>query len=102
MAFPPVPQEQSEAQEQETQGGYTICIEVEPDGSLSVGVEQEAAMAPQAEAAEEASETGYKPAKNIKDALTMALEIFKNNGEIQQGQADDDFQADLGTMKEPM
>lgn len=63
--------------------GYEICIKVAGDGSLSVGVES-----PQAEAAEVGAmggaddDSSYKPAANIKEALTMALEIFKADGQV--------------------
>jgi len=64
---------------QEAPGGYEICIRVSPDGELSVGVEGD-----QAEAMEGAkpAETGYQPAKNAKDALTMALFAIKNGGQL--------------------
>ncbi len=33
------------------------------------------------------------PARNIKDALTQALEIYKNNGQVSQSNGDADFNA---------
>jgi hypothetical protein len=67
------------AMEQEAPGGFEICIRVGPDGELSVGVEGAAAEA--MEGAEPA-ETGYQPAKNAKEALTMALYAIKNDGQL--------------------
>lgn len=54
-------------------GSYTICIRVDADGSISVGLEQEA-TGPADEYA------GLKPAEDIKDALTQALAIYKQDG----------------------
>lgn len=56
---------------------YKICIKVGPNNELSVGVEPASA-----EAAEggEAGESAYQPAKSIKDALTLALSAFRNDG----------------------
>lgn len=65
--------------------GYTICIRVEADGTLRVGVEDESAEAtaeqgedPGMEADEYAS---FQEAKDIKEALTMALQIYKADGQ---------------------
>ncbi len=52
-------------------GSYTICIRVAADGSLSVGMEDEGA---------EDEYAGLKPAEDIKDALTQALAIYKQDG----------------------
>lgn len=57
--------------------GYTLCINVTPDGQLAFGVEREG------------MEPTYKPAESIKEALTMALEAYKADG-----QAADDAGAD--------
>ena len=64
--------------------GYTICIKVAGDGSLSVGLENEAAemaAAPGSADGEAAEESGYRPAEDIKDALTQALSIYKADGQ---------------------
>lgn len=78
-------------------GGYCIEIHVAADGSITVDVEPEAEEASE-EQGEDGGESGGEgaepkgaPAKNIKDALTMALEIFRNQGQ-QPGAADDSFQ----------
>ena len=64
--------------------GYTICIKVGADGSLSVGTERESAE----EAAEEYA--SFTPAENIKDALTQALEIYKSDGQAEAAEAEFD------------
>ena len=74
--------------------GFTVCIQCNPDGTFMVGLDS-----PEAEAMEQpgAPEAGMKPAKDVKDALTMALGIIKSGGNASQGQ--DDFMAG---MNEPM
>lgn len=67
--------------------GYTICIHVDAQGDLSVGVTP--ASADDGDADDDTSD--YKPASTIKDALTDALEIYKANG--QQSDADGDMDA---------
>jgi hypothetical protein len=77
-------------------GGYVIEIRVGADKSISVCVESAAD-----EDAEESgggddgsggdSDDNSTPVKSIKEALTMALEIYRNDGEMPQ-QADADFQ----------
>ena len=68
--------------EEATGGGYTICIRVGADGSLSVGTERETAE----EAAEEYA--NFTPAEDIKVALTKALEIYKSDGQADAAEAD--------------
>ena len=71
--------------------GYVIEIHVSGDGSITVGCESDseesAEAAPGAEGAEgEAYEPMEgKPAKNIKEALTIALDIFRNDGKAGSG-----------------
>lgn len=72
----------------EPDAGYTICIRVEADKSIRVGIEQEpAGQTPQETEGEYAN---LKPAANIKDALTMALEIYKADGEQMEPDAGDE------------
>jgi len=64
------------------EAGYTLCINVSPDGKLAFGVEREG------------MEPTYKPAESIKDALTMALEAYKADGQAgDDGMADQEFSA---------
>lgn len=84
----PMENEQAEMMEKPA-AGYTICVRVAGDGSLSVGTEKESAE----DAAEEyGAGSGFKPAQDIKEALTMALEIFKADGQA----GADDAQFDAG------
>lgn len=95
-------------------GGYTIEITVTADGKISVGVEsadeenEEESSAGGASAGSgadgagtsddestEPTEGAAQPAKNIKDALVMALEIYKNNG-ASPGVDDSDSQFQSG------
>lgn len=94
---------------------YTIEITVSPDG-ITVGVEsadddsaeapddssasaapadpsQPAAAAAASPASDSDSDSDAMPAKDIKEAMVMALMIYKNNGEMPQSDAtgDDDF-----------
>lgn len=80
--------------EPDDDGGYSIEIRVDGQGKISVCVENESNEPPEsaegAEGAEgSAADPGededsemsqYQPAANIKEALTMALEIYKANG----------------------
>ena len=76
------------------QGGYTICITVGGDGALSVSVEGMAAEAAEsaggAGEAAESAEPMSQPAGSIKEALTLALAAYKDNGKLpdMQGQSD--------------
>lgn len=82
------------------ESGYKIIIAVDGQGGLSVGVENESSEPPEGTtpgAEDEGAEMGaMKPARNIKDALTQALDIFKNNGEAAQSSGDADFQSGFG------
>jgi hypothetical protein len=64
--------------------GYCIEIHVSADGKISVGVESEAeeSSEEQGEGGEggEPSDDNLSPAKDIKDALTQALAIYKADG----------------------
>lgn len=84
-------------QDQGASAGYCIEIHVSAGGAITVEVEPEGEEA-QEEAGGAAGEPGEgggapegAPAKNIKDALTMALEIYRNNGQSPEA-ADDSFQ----------
>jgi len=85
------------------ESGYKIIIAVDGQGKISVGTESESAPAPAMGPdgtpvpEDEGAEMGaMKPARDIKDALTQALEIFKNDGEAVQSSADADFQSGFG------
>lgn len=62
--------------------GFTICIKVSPDGSVKVGTEPYS----------EEDEENLSPVKNIKDAMSVALDIYKNQGQIPEASAgEEDF-----------
>ena len=65
------------------EGGYTVCIKVSADGAMMVGLEGMG----------DAGESTMQPAATIKEALTLAMEIIKNNGEMTASEADKDFDA---------
>ncbi len=73
-------------------GGYEICIQVKPDGTMSVGT----GPIDPAEATESMS-----PASSIREAMAMAMDIYKNNGEAPDGSDDADFQSGYGKPAAP-
>ena len=91
MATAPMMEEQPEFANSEMgeapddyENSFEICIRVEADGSLSVGVEEDST--PQTEGLEgDEDKSGYKPAENIREAVTMADDIYserkRNPGE---------------------
>jgi len=66
--------------DQEAKPGFTVCIQVNPDGTFAVGIDT-----PEQEAAEQPGqpEAGMKPAKDVKEALSMAYELMKSGGQPQ-------------------
>lgn len=76
--------------EDATEGGYTIEIEVAGDGSITVSVESAATEGAESTGDESQDEQSAQPAANIKEALTLALAAYKNDGKLPdlQGQAD--------------
>jgi hypothetical protein len=71
--------------------GFEICIRCDADGSLSVGVEEDST--PQTEGLEgDEDKSGYKPAASIREALTMALDIYRSReGKSAEAESDDSF-----------
>ena len=77
----------------EKSGGFTICIKVAPDGSIKVGTE------PYAEEGGE-DESGLAPAKNIKEAMSVALDIYNNGGQVVDATAGDaDFDSGFASKQ---
>ena len=111
MMQPPQPQEASqgdqmmEAPEAEA---FTVCIEVVGDGTFMVGLKSDDAppaagpagpmgAGPMGAAPEGAPpDASMKPARDVKEALTIALSIIKAGGK--QEQAAGDFQAGYDEM----
>lgn len=75
-------------------GGYTVCLTVTPDGAMTVSVE------PAAQEAAEASEPAGTPVKGLQEAMSMIMDIVKNNGEMQSN-GDADFAAGFGGAEAP-
>ena len=76
--------------------GYEIVIKVSGDGTIKVGVE----AGEQEEAGED--ESAYQPVSGIKSALQVAMDIFKNAGQMQDAQAgQDSMDAGYGIIKKP-
>lgn len=90
------------AQPSDSLDGFLVIIHKAKDGTLSVGVEtdkEEAAEAGQggemAESAGEQADDGFREVGSPKEALTLALEILRNDGKMPDdgGQADAEFNA---------
>ena len=78
---------------------FTVCIECIPDGTFMVGLESEEPMGePEGPQGGPESGTGMKPARDVKEALTIALQIIKAGGK--QDQAMGDFQSGYNQMSE--
>lgn len=95
--------------------GYTICIVVDAQNNISVGVvpgtdadsdqDDDASQGGGASGGDDQSGSGgssdsdqdFAPAKNIKDALSVALDIYRNDGQIgAMTNADDDMASGFG------
>lgn len=66
--------------EEEAEGGYTICIKVGADGQIKVGLENPESQEMESEEQQEYEDSDLMPVKDIKEALTTALEIFRSQG----------------------
>jgi len=69
-------------------GSYTIEIEVRQDGTFAVSVESGAQEAAEGQGGMD-DDKGAKECTNVKEALTIALGIVKNGGEMPDMGADD-------------
>ncbi len=70
------------------QAGYTICIKVDGQGAITVGVD-----ADQAEVDPDMMEGdggNYAPAESIENALETARGIYENNGQAPENISPDD------------
>lgn len=78
---------------QSATAGYTICINVGGDGTISVATEpMEAEMGD--------GEAMGSPAKDIQEALAMAIDIFKNGGQMPPDTASADMAAGFNKVKQ--
>lgn len=91
--------ESAQGDDQGATGGYEICIQVGADGQISVGVESADYEAAEEAGAAEAGATGaseMKPAANIRDAIQMAMDIYRAGGKVGDDQEAIDFKAGFG------
>lgn len=88
-AAPAAPAEPQEA----ASGGYCICVCVSADGKMMVGTKP---LTP-----EDATE-GMSPASSIREAMAMAMDIYKNNGDMPDESEDADFAAGFGKPAAPV
>lgn len=89
----------------QSQGGadqsYTICIMVSGDGKFGVGVEQgdgsddSSGSDDGGSASDGSQDTPMAQVGSFKEALSMALDIYKSGG-APQSSGDDDFNAGFG------
>lgn len=77
----------------EAGAGYTICMTVTPDGKVMIGTKP----------AEPEGAEGMKPVASMRDAMSMAMEIYQNDGAMPDGQEDEQFNEGFGkAQKAPM
>jgi len=81
---------------------FTVCIKCNPDGTFAVGLDADEAgetMGTEApEAPEGAEDASMRPARDVKEALTIALQIIKAGGK--QEKAMGDFKAGYNEMSD--
>ena len=75
------------------QAGYTVCIECKPDGTFMVGLDEPEMPGPDGQPP---AASGMQPARDVKDALTIALGLIKSGGK--QAQAQQDFATGYNEM----
>lgn len=90
----------------QSQSGYSIEINVDAQGGISVGVDNSTeepseqmrgGMTPDAMAAD-----GAMPAQSIDEAIKMVMAIYQNNGDMPAPQSEDDaFASGYGKPKPP-
>lgn len=86
----------AETEAPEDEGSYEIVIKVSGDGSIKVGVEGTY------QGEENEDESSFQPVSSIKTALQVAMDIFKNAGQMQDAQAgQDSMDAGYGAPKKP-
>lgn len=68
-------------------GGYTIEIEVDSDGSISVSCESDQQEGDETQGGPD-DDSSSTPAKDINDALSIAKQIYASNGKMPSGQDD--------------
>lgn len=106
LAKPSYGQGQEEMAEEGGMAGYEICIRVDMDGMLSVGIEDDST--PQTEGLEgDEDKSGYKPVEDIREALTVALDMYRErSGKAEESDSEEAFatsfkatRGDMGGMR---
>jgi len=97
MMQPPQANPGDQMMEKPQAESFTVCIECYPDGTFQVGMESPEPQGEAMEGAEGGPEPGMKPARDVKEALTIALQIIKSGGK--QEQAMGDFKAGYDQME---
>ena len=81
---------------------FTVCIKCNPDGTFAVGLDADESAevmgAETPEAPEGAEDAAMRPARDVKEALTIALQIIKSGG--RQEKAMGDFQSGYNEMSD--
>lgn len=95
MQQPPEANPGDQMMEKPDAAPFTVCIDCMPDGTFAVGLDQPEAME-DAEVME--SDSSKKPARDVKEALTIALQIIKSGG--RQEKAMGDFRSGYNEMSD--
>lgn len=91
----------------QTDTGYEICIKVDGAGKISVGVDMESDEAAQgpgtgAPVTPTDDDSSYHPVRSIKEAMQVAMDIYKNSGQMVSADAGmDDFNSGFGQNPTP-
>lgn len=81
-----------------TPAGYEICISVDGAGKITVGVESADQEAAESQGGDESGEAAM-PVGSIREAVATAMEIYKNDGAMPDGQDDAEFNGGFGKAK---
>jgi hypothetical protein len=74
--------------------GYEICIRVDGQGKISVGVETPGQEMAESDAMDgEMEDKGYTPVDSWPEALQIVQDIYKNAGQMDQRSPDEQLQA---------
>lgn len=85
-------EDQSDMGSDETQGGYVVCVHVDAQGKITVGVETDQEEAQEGGGDESQEEQGYQPVATIREACKLLTQIYNSQGEAPDNAAD---QADM-------
>lgn len=80
--------------------GFEIIIKVDGQGQISVGVEREGEAEVEGEAMGLEAETQFTPASSIREAMQIALDAYRAQGDMSASTvADDSFNAGFESRK---